>query len=101
LRPTARVARGATYLFIQGFSNAIIGLVYFIFLAHAFAEPSEQWQMGAFALLTFILTLAQIFGTLALPSAAIKYIAQYLAEGDSERALFCPQKRTSLLTEKM
>jgi len=82
LRPTARVARGATYLFVQGFANAIIGLVFFIFLAHAF-DPSE---MGAFALLTFILTLAQIFGTLALPSAAIKYIAQHLAEDDSEKA---------------
>ena len=86
LRPTARVARGATYLFAQGFSNAIIGLVYFVFLAHAFSDPSEQWQMGAFALLSFILSLAQVFGPLALPSAAIKYIAQYVAEGDLEKA---------------
>lgn len=86
LRPTARVARGATYLFVQGFSNAILGLVYFIFLTHTFQDPSEQWQMGAFTLLSFILALVQMFGTLALQSAAIKYIAQYLAEGDSEKA---------------
>jgi O-antigen/teichoic acid export membrane protein len=86
LRPTARVARGATYLFVQGFSNAILGLIYFIFLTHTFQDPSEQWQMGVYTLLSFILGLVQMFGTLALQSASIKYIAQYLAEGDSEKA---------------
>jgi len=86
LTPTARVARGATYLFAQGFLTTLMGLVYFIFLAHAFSDPSEQWQMGAFALLSFILSLVQVFGPLALTSAAIKYIAQYLAEGDLEKA---------------
>jgi len=86
LRPTARVARGATYLFAQGFFTAVIGLVYFIVLAHTFSAPSEQWQTGAFALLSFILSLVQIFGTFALPSAATKYIAQHLAEGDPKKA---------------
>jgi len=86
LRPTARVARGATYLFIQGFVSAIVGLVYFIVLAHAFSDPSEQWQMGVYALLSFIVALVQVFGTLALPSAAIKYVAQHLAEGNSNKA---------------
>jgi len=86
VRPTARVARGATYLFAQGFANAVIGLVYFSSLAHTFSAPSEQWKMGAYTLLSFIISLTQIFGTFALPSAAIKYIAQYLAEGDSEKA---------------
>jgi O-antigen/teichoic acid export membrane protein len=82
LRPTARVARGATYLFVQGFSSSIIGLVYFIVLAHALSES----EMGAFALLSFILALVQVFGTFAFPSAAVKYISQYLAEGNSEMA---------------
>jgi len=86
LGPTARVARGATYLFVQGFLTAIVGVVYFIVLAHTFSDPSEQWQMGAFQLLSFILAFVQVFGTLALQSAAVKYIAQYLAEGDSEKA---------------
>ncbi len=86
LRPTARVARGATYIFIQGFGNAAVGLVYFSFLAHTFSDPSEQWQMGAFALLSFILTLAQTFGTFALTSAAVRYIAQYVGEGDFDKA---------------
>ena len=84
--PTARVARGATYLFIQGFGTAFIGLVYFAILARAFGSPSEQWQLGAYALLSFVLSSAQIFGTLSLQSAAVKYIAQYLAEGNVEKA---------------
>jgi len=85
-RPTTRVARGATYLFIQGIASSVISLVYFIILAHTFSAPSEQWQMGVFALLSFILALVQVFATFALPSASVKYIAQYLAEGNPEKA---------------
>ena len=84
--PTARVARGATYLFVQGFATAFIGLSYFVILAHTFGSPSEQWQMGAYALLSFVLSFSQVFGTLSLQSAAVKYIAQYLAEGETEKA---------------
>lgn len=86
LRPQARVARGATFLFAQGFFNAAMGLLYFIMLAHTFSDPSEQWQMGAIALLSFILSLVQVIGTFALPYAAVKYISQHLAEGDSKKA---------------
>jgi O-antigen/teichoic acid export membrane protein len=86
LHPTARVARGATYLFIQGFGTAVVGLVYFAILARAFGSPEEKWQMGAYALLSFVLSFAQYFGTLSLQSAAVKYIAQYLAEGKVEKA---------------
>jgi len=82
LRPTARVARGATYLFIQGFLTAIVGVVYFVVLAHTLSEV----EMGGFALLSFILTLPHVLGTFALPSAAIKYISQHLAENDSQKA---------------
>jgi len=82
LHPTARVARGATYLFVQGFLAAIIGLVYFVVLAHALTKQ----EMGIFALLSFILNLPQVLGTFALPSAAIKYISQYLAENNSQKA---------------
>jgi O-antigen/teichoic acid export membrane protein len=86
LHPTARVARGATYIFIQGFGTAVVGLVYFAILARVFGSPEEQWQMGAYALLSFVLSFAQYFGTLSLQSAAVKYIARYLAEGKVEKA---------------
>jgi O-antigen/teichoic acid export membrane protein len=78
------VARGATYLFIQGFLNAVIGLVYFIVLAHVLADRVEE--MGVYTLLSFILALVPVMGTLALPSAAIKYISQFLAENNLEKA---------------
>ncbi len=42
--------------------------------------------MGAYALLSFVLSLSQVFGTLSLQSAAVKYVAQYLAEGKVEKA---------------
>jgi O-antigen/teichoic acid export membrane protein len=64
----------------------MVGLIYFIFLAHAFSDPLEQWQMGAFALLSFVLVLAQTFGTFALSSAAVKYIAQYVGENALDKA---------------
>jgi O-antigen/teichoic acid export membrane protein len=82
LRPTARVARGATYVFVQSFLAAIVSVVYFVVLAHTL--PQED--MGAFALLSFLLSLTQILGTFSLTSAAIKYIPQHLAENNPEKA---------------
>jgi len=61
-----------------------VGLVYFVILAHALSDRPEE--MGVFALLSFILALAQVLGTFALPSAAIRYIAQHLAENESQKA---------------
>jgi len=84
VHPTARVARGATYLFVQGLFNAIVGVVYFVILAHALSDHSEE--MGIFTLLSFILILIPTLGTVALPSAAVKYISQHLAENDSKKA---------------
>jgi len=76
------VARGATYLFIQGLVCTVIGVVYFVVLVRLLT-PEE---MGVYAVLTFLLTLVQVFGTLALPSAAVKYIAQYMAQGRLKEA---------------
>jgi O-antigen/teichoic acid export membrane protein len=82
LRPTTRVARGATYVFIQTFLTALISVVYFVVLAHTL--PQED--MGAFALLSFLLALGQTLGTFSLTSAAIRYISQHLAENNPEKA---------------
>jgi O-antigen/teichoic acid export membrane protein len=82
LRPTTRVARGATYLFIQGFASSVVSLVYFVVLVGILSEN----EMGVYTLLTFTLNLVPILGTFALPSAAAKYIPQYLAKGNLEKA---------------
>jgi O-antigen/teichoic acid export membrane protein len=81
-RPTTRVARGVTYLFIQGIASSVISLVYFVVLVGILPEK----EMGIFTLLTFTINLVPIFGTFALPSATTKYISQYLAEGNVEKA---------------
>jgi len=56
LRPTARVARGATYLFVQGLVCAVIGVVYFVVLVRLLT-PEE---VGVYAVLTFLLALVQV-----------------------------------------
>ncbi len=85
-RSTATVARSATYLFIQGFANAVLGLLYFAVLTRVFSADADKWQMGAFGIISLVLALASTFGTFALPSASIKYVAQYLAEDNVDKA---------------
>ena len=84
IRSGARVARGATYLVIQGISSALISVAYFSILARFFPPPRSE--IGVYAILTFIITLVQVFGTFALELASTKYIAQYTAEGASKKA---------------
>jgi len=82
MRPGTRVARGATYLFVQGFLTSVIGVLYIMVLTRTL----KQEEMGVYALFVFMIALVQIIGTFALPSAAIKYIAQYLAEENQAKA---------------
>jgi len=80
--PGARVARGATYMFASGFAVSVIGLFYIVGLTRTLSTK----DMGIFAILNLSIAAAQTFGTLALTSAAVKYIAQYLAEKQLDRA---------------
>ena len=68
LRPTTRVARGANYLFIQGFASSVMSLIYFVVLTRTLLNE----EMGVFALLSFTLNLVPILETFALPSATAK-----------------------------
>lgn len=85
LRPGARVARGATYLFVQNVVSTAIGIAYIFLLARLLPPPPSP-EMGIFFVLFFVLGLVQVFGAFALPSASTKYVSQYLAEGSAERA---------------
>ena len=80
--PGVRVARGATYMFVSGFAVSVIGLFYIVGVTRALLKE----DMGIFAMLNLFIAAAQTFGTLALTSAAVKYIAQYLAEKQVDRA---------------
>jgi len=82
LRPSARVARGATYIFVQGFVTSLVSLIYFAVLARALLKV----EMGVYAILNFILMVVQMIGPFVLSTAATKYIAQYIAERDYDKA---------------
>jgi len=82
LSPGARVARGATYMFAGGFAASVIGLITFVVITRVLSKE----EMGIFAVLNLILSIAQTFGTLALTSAAVKYIAHYLEEKQIDKA---------------
>jgi len=84
-----RVARGATYLFVQGVVSTLIGVVYLLFLVRipeTRLDPPPNPEMGIYFVLVFVLGLVQITGTLAFRSASTKYISQYLAEGRAKKA---------------
>lgn len=77
-----KVARGATYVFVQGLISAALGVIYIVFLTRMLSQE----EIGTFGVLTFVLGLVQTLGILALQSASVKYIAQFMAEGRRERA---------------
>jgi len=82
LDPRIRVARGATYLFVQSFLTAAMGVLYIMVITRSLTTE----DMGVYALFTFMIGLVQVIALFALPSATIKYVAQYLAEGNHDKA---------------
>jgi O-antigen/teichoic acid export membrane protein len=90
ISPQARVARGATFVFIQGILNAALGVFYVWFLTHT-EEISGQVlftesDFGLFAMLSFIFTLTTTLGVLALRAASVRYISHYIAGGEKDKA---------------
>lgn len=86
VRPVTRVARGATYLFVQGLLSNLIGTIYLVVLLWAIPPPPEHPDMGIYAVLTIMQGLIAVFGAFALGEASTKYIAQYIAEDRPEKA---------------
>ncbi len=84
-----KIARGATYLFIQSLLAQVIGIIYFMILARFFPVINPNIgspKMGVFQFMNFIVVLSNVLGALALPQAAAKYIPQYLAKKQKEKA---------------
>jgi len=75
-----RVARGATYVFVQGVVSTLISVAYLLFLVRipqTRLPPPPNPDMGIYFVLVFVLSLVQVIGTFALRSASTKHIAQY------------------------
>jgi len=69
-------------MFVQGFASSLISLIYFAVLTRALSHT----EMGVYAILNFILMVVQMIGPFVLSTAATKYIAQYVAERDYDKA---------------
>ena len=72
---SVRVARGATYLFLQGLIGSLAGVVYFAFAARLLPTVAE---LGVVTALSMVSTLFVTFACLALPGAVTKYVAEYI-----------------------
>jgi O-antigen/teichoic acid export membrane protein len=74
---------------MQSLLAQVIGVVYFMFLTRFFPVVNPEAgspKMGVFQFMNFIVVLSNILGALALPSAAAKYIPQYLAKNEKKKA---------------
>jgi len=79
---SAGVARGATYIFVQGFIASLVGVAYIMVVTRTLSET----QRGVYAIFNLVLSIVQVFGTFALSYASTNYIAKYIAEGTPEKA---------------
>jgi len=78
----ALVAKGASYLFIQGLAANACSLLFLIIAARIISVSN----VGAISALGMIATLFMTIGTFAVPSGATKYISEYLGKGEESTA---------------
>jgi len=76
------VARGASYLFIQNIASTIILIAAFALIARLITQA----EMGILATLTLIVGVCQLIASLGLPSAATKFIPEYMGKDDHQTA---------------
>jgi len=82
VRPAVHVARGVSFLFMQNLVTAIVGAAGFSIIARLITKT----EMGVYVTLTLIFALVQIAASFALPSAAIKFIAELRGQNDQKSA---------------
>lgn len=82
VRPAVQVARGASFLFIQNVVTSIVGAVGFGIIARLMTKT----EMGVYVTLSLVFALAQMAASFALPSAAVKFIAELLGKNDHKGA---------------
>jgi len=76
------VARGASYLLIQNIASTIISIAAFALIARLITQA----EMGVLATLTLTAGACQLIASLGLPSAATKFIAEYMGKDDRQTA---------------
>ena len=76
--PSVKVARGATYLFLQGIVANLVIIVFIFFAARLLPTITD---LGVVTTLSMLSSLFSAFSSLAIPSAITKYIAEYRGKG--------------------
>jgi len=105
--PQAHVARGATFMVLQGFMSSAMGVIYVWLLLHTKEIAGQNLfttnDYATFAMLSFILSLATTLGVLSLRSSSVRHIAQYMAEGkkDSASSVVTRVLQVSLVTSSV
>jgi antigen flippase len=78
-----RVARGASYLFVQGLVSNLAGIAYFGVAARLLPSVADLGRATALGVLGGLFATA---GGLSLPSAVVKFVADYTGGGRSDEA---------------
>ena len=81
-RPAVHIARGASFLFIQNLITSIVGTVGLGIIARLMTKT----EMGVYVALSLVFALVQIGASFALPSAAVKFIAESKGQNDQKGA---------------
>jgi PST family polysaccharide transporter len=92
----ARVARGASYLFVQGLVSNLAGIVYFGLAARLLPSVADLGRATALGVLGGLFATA---GGLSLPSAVVKFVSEYTGGGRSDEAsgVFWTSLRTGVM----
>jgi hypothetical protein len=88
----AHVARGVSFLWTQTLTTTLFQVVAFALIARLISTS----QMGLLAILSLMLSLAQLIAPLALPSAIVRFVAKELARGQRQNGAALFYKSTTI-----
>lgn len=77
-----RVAKGASYVFLQGIATNIMMAITFAIIARIITTA----EMGAIAVLTMVTGACQLLANIGMPSGVTKFTAESLARNDRKSA---------------
>src|SRR5882762_4303825 len=83
VEPAVRVARGASYLLLQGIVVNLMGVFYFAFATRILPTIAD---FGRITTVNIFAILIVAVGSLGLPTAATRFIAKYVASGQEGQA---------------
>src|SRR5256712_6184423 len=89
VEPAVRVARGASYLLLQGIVINMMGVFYFVFATRLLPTVAD---FGRISTVNIFAVLVVSVGSLGLPTAATRFIAKYVASEQEGQARIVYQK---------